>query len=178
MECDILIPAAMESQIHEGNANQIKTSLIVEAANSPTTFKADEILKQRGITILPDIFVNAGGVIVSYFEWTHNLSHMRFGRLERRLDENRNRHFLTALESLTGHKVPDWMRHELSHGAEEIDLVRSGLDDTMRNTFQNMLEIKQKNEKIDDYRCAAYASAINKISRSYYELGLTPASET
>lgn len=174
MECDILIPAALETQIHAGNARNIKAPLIVEAANGPVTFEADEILREKGVTILPDIFVNAGGVVVSYFEWTHNLSHMRYGRLSRRFDENRNRHFLTAVESLTGHKAPDWMQEELGHGADEIDLVRSGLDDTMRMAFESMRTIMQKNPQITDYRTAAYAVAITKVARSYYELGLTP----
>lgn len=173
MECDILIPAAMESQITSHNAPNIKTKLIAEAANGPITFAADQILKAKGITILPDIFVNAGGVVVSYFEWTHNLSHMRFGRLEKRFNENRYRHLMTALETMTGQKLPDWMCHDLTHGAEEIDLVRSGLDDTMRSAFQSMRDLMQKKPEVADFRTAAYLVAITKIARSYYELGIT-----
>jgi len=172
MDCDILIPAAMEAQITQENANRIKAPVIVEAANAPITFEADEILRNKGKIILPDIFVNAGGVAVSYFEWIHNLSHMRFGRLQRRFEEARGRHTLTAIETLTGQQAPDWMRAELTHGAEEIDLVRSGLDDAIRSSFDAMREIMNKNEKITDYRTAAYAVAINKIAHSYYELGL------
>lgn len=172
MDCDILIPAAMETQITLENAERIKAPLIVEAANAPITFEADEILREKGKVILPDIFVNAGGVTVSYFEWIHNLSHMRFGRLQRRFDEARGRHILTALESLTGNVAPDWMREELSHGADEIDLVRSGLDDAIRGSFASMLDIMARKESITDYRTAAYAVAINKIARSYYDLGL------
>lgn len=177
IDCDILIPAAMESQITSLNANAIKAPLIVEAANGPITYAADTILKNNSKIVLPDIFVNAGGVIVSYFEWTHNLSHMRFGRMERRFDETRSRHLLTALESLTGNKVPDWMCEELTRGADEIDLVRSGLDDTIRNAFQSMRTIMQKNPEITDFRTAAYTVAINKIARSYYELGITSLSD-
>jgi len=177
MECDILIPAALESQITSDNAPHIKAALIAEGANGPITYAADKILRHKGITILPDIYVNAGGVVVSYFEWTHNLSHMRFGRLERRFNENRSRHLLTALETLTGQQVPDWMCEELTHGADEIDLVRSGLDDTMRTAFQSMREIMQKKPEIVDYRTAAYAVAISRIARSYYELGITSASD-
>jgi len=169
MECDILIPAALESQIDKENADRIKAPLIVEAANGPVTYIADEILKQKGTVILPDIFVNSGGVVVSYFEWTHNLSHMRFGRLQRRFDEMRGRHILTALETLTGEQTPEWMRAEITHGAEEIDLVRSGLDDSIRAAFDSMREIMAKYEKITDYRTAAFAVAINKIARYHNE---------
>ena len=168
-DCDILIPAALESQIDIENAGRIKAPLIVEAANGPVTYGADEILKQRGITVLPDIFVNSGGVVVSYFEWTHNLSHMRFGRLQRRFEEQRGRHILTAIESLAGSQAPEWMRTEITHGAEEIDLVRSGLDDSIRVAFDSMREVMAKYEKITDYRTAAFAVAINKIARYYTE---------
>jgi len=172
MDCDILIPAAMETQITEENAERIKAAIIVEAANAPITFEADQILQNKGKVILPDIFTNAGGVAVSYFEWIHNLSHMRFGRLQRRIDESRGRHFLTAIESLSGQSAPDWMRQELTHGADEIDLVRSGLDDAIRSSFDSIRDIMNKKQNITDYRTAAYAVAINKIARSYYDLGL------
>ncbi len=172
MECDILIPAALESRIHAANAMRIQAKLIVEAANGPVTYQADEILRERGITILPDIYVNAGGVTVSYFEWTRNLSHMRFGRLQRRLDELRGTNYLTALETLTGKQVPEKLRREIMRGANELDLIRSGLDDTMRMAFHDILEMLRKNPNIIDYRTAAYAIAINKMAQSYYELGL------
>jgi glutamate dehydrogenase (NAD(P)+) len=172
MECDILIPAALESQIHAGNAMRIQTKLIVEAANGPITYQADEILRERGITILPDIYVNAGGVTVSYFEWTRNLSHMRFGRLQRRLDELRGSNYLSALETLTEKEVPDKLRREIMRGANELDLIRSGLDDTMRMAFRDILDMLRNNAHINDYRTAAYAIAINKLAQSYYELGL------
>jgi glutamate dehydrogenase (NAD(P)+) len=173
MDCDILIPAALESQIHAGNAMRIQANLIVEAANGPVTYEADEILRERGVTILPDIYVNAGGVTVSYFEWTRNLSHMRFGRLQRQLDELRGTNYLAALETLTGKQAPDRLRMEIMRGATELDLIRSGLDDTMRTAFRDILEVLRKNPNIKDYRTAAFALAINKIARSYYELGLS-----
>lgn len=172
MECDILIPAALESQIDAENAMRINTKLIVEAANGPITYEADEILCKRNITILPDIYVNAGGVTVSYFEWTRNLSHMRFGRLQRRYDELRGRNFISAMEALTDKKVPDAMDREISRGASELDLVRSGLDDTMRMAFQELREIMKTYPHIKDFRTAAYAIAITKIAESYYDLGL------
>jgi len=175
MECDILIPAAMESQIHAHNAMAINTKLIVEAANGPTTYEADEILRHRGVTILPDLFVNAGGVTVSYFEWTRNISHMRFGRMQRRYDELRGTMYLHALEELTGKTASDKLRNDIVHGASELDLVRSGLDDTMRMAFRDMREVIKRNEKINDFRTAAYAIAVAKIAQSYFEQGLAEA---
>jgi glutamate dehydrogenase (NAD(P)+) len=172
MECDILIPAALESQIHAGNALRIQAKMIVEAANGPVTYEADEILRSRNITILPDIYVNAGGVTVSYFEWTRNISHMRFGRLQRRYDELRGQNLIAAMEALTQKKVPDDMDREISRGASELDLVRSGLDDTMRMAFQDLREVMKTYPHIKDYRTAAYAIAITKIAQSYYDLGL------
>ena len=172
MECDILIPAALEGQITAENAERINTKLIVEAANGPITFDADEILRKRNITILPDALVNAGGVTVSYFEWIRNLSHIRFGRMERRYDEMRGQHLISAMENLAQKQVPDWMRREIVKGAGELDLVRSGLDDTMRHAYQELSETLHGNDKVHDFRTAAYVVAINKIARSYFDLGV------
>jgi glutamate dehydrogenase (NAD(P)+) len=172
LKCDILIPAAMEAQITVGNASKIKANLIVEAANGPITFEADEILRNAGVSILPDAYVNAGGVTVSYFEWIRNLSHIRFGRMERRFDEMRGQHLISAMESLTNQTVPEWMSNEIVRGADELDLVRSGLDDTMRNAYQELSNTVQNNKKVEDFRTAAYVVAINKISRSYLDIGV------
>lgn len=172
MECDILIPAAMESQIHANNAMAINTKLIVEAANGPVTYEADEILRNRGVTILPDIYVNAGGVAVSYFEWTRNISHMRFGRLQRRYEELRSISYLHALEEMTGKEASEKLRNEIVRGASELDLVRSGLDDTMRTAFHDIRDVIKYSSNIKDFRTAAYAIAIAKIAQSYYDLGL------
>ena len=172
LKCDILIPAALESQITAANAESIKASLICEAANGPVTFEADEILCNRGVTILPDAYVNAGGVTVSYFEWIRNLTHIRFGRMERRYDEMRGRHVISAIEAMTGNNVPDWLEAEIVHGADEMDLVRSGLDDTMRLAYQQIRETKDGNDKIRDFRTAAYVVAVSKISRSYLDIGV------
>ena len=172
MDCDILIPAAMEAQINADNADKIKTKLIVEAANGPTTFDADEILREKGISILPDAYVNAGGVTVSYFEWIRNLSHIRFGRMERRFDETRGQHLIIAMESITNATVPDWIKNEIVRGADELDLVRSGLDDTMRMAYQELSTVMKENDIIKDFRTAAYVVAVNKISRSYLDLGV------
>ena len=172
MACDILIPAAMEAVIHEGNAKSIKAKMVAEAANGPVTFEADQILNKRGVTILPDAYLNAGGVIVSYFEWIRNLTHIRFGRLERRFDEARGQHIVSALEEMNGNKVPDWVKKELVRGADEFDLVRSGLDDSMRLAMQEIIATKIRHPGIDDYRTAAYVIALGKLSRSYVDVGV------
>jgi len=172
LNCDILIPAALESQITASNSENIKAKLVCEAANGPVTFEADKILNKRGVMILPDAYVNAGGVTVSYFEWIRNLSHIRFGRLERRYDEMRGRHVISAIESMTGNDVPDWLEAEIVRGADELDLVRSGLDDTMRLAYQQISEAKESNKKIKDFRTAAYVVAVSKISRSYLDIGV------
>jgi glutamate dehydrogenase (NAD(P)+) len=171
-ECDILIPAAIEGAIHEHNAPNIRAKLIAEAANGPITFEADRILRNRGITILPDAYVNAGGVVVSYFEWIRNLSHMRFGRIERRLDESRGKHVIAALEETTGTQVPEWIRNSLSRGADELDLVRSGLDDSMRMALQEIIDIRGRKPELEDYRAAAYVIALQKLARSYIDIGV------
>ena len=171
LECDILIPAALEGVIDASNANGIKAKLIAEAANGPVTFEADRILQKKGVTILPDAYVNAGGVIVSYFEWIRNLSHIRFGRMERRFDETRGRHIVQALESLGG-TVPNYLKDELIRGADEFDLVRSGLDDSMRLALQDIITTKLTMEKVEDYRTAAYVISLSKLARSYQDLGV------
>ena len=138
--CDLLIPAAIEGQIHRGNAAAVQASLVVEAANGPVTYGGDQILRQRGIPVLPDLFVNAGGVTVSYFEWIKNLSHIRFGRMDRRLDEGRGERIVRALEQMTGRSADAALRAELVTGADELALVRSGLDDTMRQAYDEISE--------------------------------------
>lgn len=172
MECDILIPSAMEAQITHDNAVRINAKIIFEAANGPVTFAADEILYAKGVTIIPDIYVNAGGVTVSYFEWIRNLSHIRFGRMERRHDELRNTQYASLLEEMTGTRIADHEKLKMTRGADEIDLVRSGLDDTMRNAYQQIREVLLSNDKVRDYRTAAFVIAIEKISRTYLEVGI------
>ncbi|MEW5757382.1 MAG: Glu/Leu/Phe/Val dehydrogenase [Pseudomonadota bacterium] len=172
LECDILIPAAMEAVITQHNADRIKARLIVEAANGPITYDADEMLKKRGITVLPDFFANAGGVIVSYFEWIRNISHIRFGRMQRRHDEMRGHHYASLMEELTGMKMSDRHRENIVRGAEEIDLVRSGLDDSMRLAYQDMQRVLNTYPQVTDYRTAAYVIAIEKIARTYLDIGV------
>jgi len=172
MECDVLIPAALEGQITEDNAGRIRARLIAEAANGPATFAADEILNRRGVVILPDTYVNAGGVTVSYFEWIRNLSHIRFGRMQRRYDELRSHQYATMLEEHTGTRISDSTKMKILRGADEVDLVRSGLDDSMRIGYQELREALQSNGKINDLRTAAFAIAIEKIARSYLDVGI------
>jgi glutamate dehydrogenase (NAD(P)+) len=172
-ECDLLIPAALEGAIHMENAPRIKAKLIAEAANGPVTFGADAILKQKGVVMIPDIYLNAGGVIVSYFEWIKNLSHIRFGRLTRRHEVNQNDLLLKALQS-NGHKIPAEVAEKLCHGPNELDLVRSGLDDTMRDAFQQIRDRYWSHDKIESYRIAAMAIAIEKIALSFQERGVYP----
>ena len=170
--CDILIPAAMEAQITRDNAGKINAKLIVEAANGPITFEADEIIRRRGIPVLPDAYANAGGVIVSYFEWIRNLSHIRFGRMQRRYDEQQGEAILEMVEKLTGQQVPFDLRKRIADGADELALVRSGLDDSMRMAFQELRQVRNNNDKISDFRTAAYVVAVEKISRTYLDVGI------
>ena len=172
-DCDILIPAAMEGVIRQDNAPRIKANLIAEAANGPVTFGADSILSQKGVVILPDTYLNAGGVTVSYFEWIKNLSHIRFGRMQRRYEENQNRAILSAIENLGG-KVPEKISKQLMQGADEVELVRSGLDDTMRLAFQDIRQRYWDRKNIPNYRVAAMAIAIEKIASNFLEQGVYP----
>ncbi len=171
-DCDILIPAAMERQITLNNASKIKARLIVEAANGPVTFEADEVLRAMGITIIPDIYANAGGVTVSYFEWIKNLSHIRFGRMERRLDEVKAKLIVDAIEATTGKFVPDKIKQHMLSGVGEHDLVLSGLDDTMRSAYDEIRQTMHSNKKAVDLRTAAFILAIQKISLTYAEMGV------
>ena len=176
-ECDVLIPAAVESVIHADNAERIKTKLIVEAANGPVTAEADAILKQKGVIIIPDMYANAGGVTVSYFEWVKNLSQISLGRLERRHEEARARMMIEELERLSADTGLNWtlskgFKEAFLTGADELELVRSGLDDTMREAFWKMKEVWANNSKVDDMRTAAYVVAIRRISNVYASLGL------
>ena len=176
-ECDILIPAAMEGVIHKGNAANIKAPLIIEAANGPVTFGADEILRQKGILIIPDMYANAGGVTVSYFEWVKNLSHIRFGRMQRRAEEARSRLLVEELEKLSADQGLGWQltpdfKQKFLQGSDELALVRSGLDDTMRTAYQSMREVWHGRNDVQDLRVAAYIVAISRVAATYRSKGL------
>ena len=177
-ECDILIPAALEGVIHADNAARIKAKLIIEAANGPVTAAADELLRANGVVVIPDLYANAGGVTVSYFEWVKNLSHIRFGRMERRAQEATQALMLTELERLSTLLGSDkWaptdnFRTNYAKGADELELVRSGLDDTMRDALKAMRVRWHEDEKVDDLRLSAYIIAIQKIALSYQSKSL------
>ncbi len=176
-ECDILIPAALEGVINMGNAERIKAPLIIEAANGPVTAGADDILRKKGTVIIPDMYANAGGVTVSYFEWVKNLSHIRFGRMQRRQEEARHELIVRELERLDhflGDKwsmTPDFKAQYL-RGAGELELVRSGLDDTMRTAYQAISNMWHSRDDVRDLRTAAYLVAIGRVAGSYTAKGL------
>ncbi len=177
LDCDLLIPAALEGVIHLGNAARIKAPLIIEAANGPITFGADEILRQRGAVIIPDMYANAGGVTVSYFEWVKNLSHIRFGRMQRRAEEARSRLLVEELERLSADQGLGWQltpnfKQKFLQGDGELELVRSGLDDTMRAAYNAMREVWHGRQDVQDLRVAAYIVSISRIAAAYQSKGL------
>jgi len=174
LACDILIPAALENVINGDNAPRVQAKIIGEAANGPLTPEADEVFAAKGTLVVPDMYLNAGGVTVSYFEWLKNLSHVRYGRMEKRFTENMNHHILTQMEGLTGKKVSDAERKFIEHGADEVDLVHSGLEETMITATREIMDIWKANPEIPDMRTAAYVCAINKVGTSYTELGIFP----
>ena len=174
LPCDILIPAALENVINGDNAPRVKAKIIGEAANGPLTPEADNILSNNNVLVVPDMYLNAGGVTVSYFEWLKNLSHVRYGRLGKRFSENMNKHILGTIEELTGKKVNEAEKAFIEHGADEIDLVHSGLEETMITATREIMDIWLSNPAIPDMRTAAYILAINKVATSYAELGIFP----
>lgn len=176
-DCDILIPAALEGVIHMGNAANVKAPLIIEAANGPVTAGADEILRDKGCVIIPDMYANAGGVTVSYFEWVKNLSHIRFGRMQRRQEESRHELIVGELQRLSEHLGDQWsmtpnFKQKYLRGAGELELVRSGLDDTMRTAYQAMREVWHSRDDVHDLRTAAYLVSIGRVAGSYKAKGL------
>jgi len=174
IECDILVPAALENQITLENVGRVKTKMIAEAANGPTTPGADEALNARGIMVIPDIYLNAGGVTVSYFEWTKNLSHMRYGRMEKRLEEINREKLVTSIEQMSQSRFPERMRKDLVGGPDEIDLVNSGLEGTMQTAYRDIRGALQEDTRLGDLRTAAFAVAIGRVARAYNELGVFP----
>jgi glutamate dehydrogenase (NAD(P)+) len=172
--CDILVPAALENVINGENASRVQAKIIGEAANGPLTPEADDILVSKGALVIPDMYLNAGGVTVSYFEWVKNLSHVRYGRVEKRFMENQNANLVSQIEEMTGKSVTDIQKKLLVHGPDEIDLVRSGLEDTMIKATNEILDCWLGNPDIKDMRTAAFVVAINKVGTSYSELGIFP----
>ncbi len=174
MECDVLIPAALEGVFTADNAPRIKTKIILEGANGPTTPPADPIFRAKGILVIPDIYANAGGVTVSYFEWVKNLSHVRFGRLSKRHEMANELSMLRTIEAATGKTFTDAERKQLAQGPDEEDLVNSGLEETMISAYQGLVETKEAHPGVPDLRIAAFLNAIHKVARSYSELGIFP----
>ena len=174
IDCDILVPAALENQVHSGNAAKIKAKIVAEAANGPTTPQAEKILEKKDVLILPDLYLNAGGVTVSYFEWLKNLSHVRFGRLGKRHEELINRTVVESIEKAVGKNLDAKAKSILMQGADEEDLVNSGLEETMIQAYHEIRETKSKDKKIPDLRTAAFVNAIDKIATSYLALGIFP----
>lgn len=174
MECDILVPAALENQIVAENAPRIKAKIITEGANGPLTPRAEEILLQKGVLIVPDLYANAGGVTVSYFEWLKNLSHVRFGRMNKRFEEGSISNILESIEKLVGKSLTLKEKESLIKGADEIDLVNSGLEETMISSYHDIRIIYKKSKSIHDLRTAGFVNAINKVAESYKSLGIFP----
>ncbi len=170
-KCDLLIPAALEGVINKSNAKLIKAKVIVEAANGPITYDADSILREKKV-IIPDLYANAGGVTVSYFEWVKNLARIRFGRLHKREEENKIEKILLAVEKITKTTLNHTYKKNLLQGADEIDLVRSGLDDTMRQAYIDMSYKWHSTKKIIDLRTSAMSIALKKIALAYETLGM------
>jgi glutamate dehydrogenase (NAD(P)+) len=165
IKCDILIPAALENSITKDNVEKIKTKLIIEAANGPITFEADRILHKKGIMVIPDIYVNGGGVVVSYFEWVKNISHIRFGRVEKRFQEQKILDLVNLLDERTKIKTDPELISKIMRGAGEEDLTFSGLEDAMRNAFNEILNVKKKINK--SFRESAYYLSLQKIRKFY-----------
>jgi len=174
LPCDILIPAALENVINGDNAPRIQAKIIGEAANGPLTPEADEIFISKGTLVIPDMYLNAGGVTVSYFEWLKNLSHVRYGRLEKRFTENQNIGIVDQIEKLTGHQIEESARKKLVHGPDEVDLVYSGLEETMITATREIIECWKSNPGIKDMRTASFVVAINKVATIYGQLGIFP----
>jgi glutamate dehydrogenase (NAD(P)+) len=174
LDCDVLIPAALEGVFTGENAPRIKARIILEGANGPTTPEADPIFRQKGILVIPDIYCNAGGVTVSYFEWVKNLSHVRFGRMSKRHEQANELMLLKAIERATGRSFTETERGEMAKGPDEQDLVNSGLEETMIAAFHELVELRDRTKGVPDLRIAAFLNAIHKVARSYLELGIFP----
>ncbi len=174
IDCDVLVPAALENQINEHNAHKVKARIIGEAANGPITATAEDILIEKGVLIVPDMYLNAGGVTVSYFEWLKNLSHVRFGRMDKRFNQNRYLNLMGTIENMTGKTVSQKEKDFISRGADEIDLVRSGLEETMVSAYREIRELKKKRKRVKDLRTAAFIGAINKVASDYVTMGVFP----
>ncbi len=173
-DCDILVPAALENQITSANIDRIQAKIIAEAANGPTSPEAADRFIAKGGLIIPDMYCNAGGVTVSYFEWLKNLSHVSFGRMDKRYDETANKNLVNLVEKLTGVSLSTEQRSLVIRGASELELVNSGLEETMIHSYHDIRHVKNNDNRINDLRTAAFVMAINKIAVSYMNMGIWP----
>ena len=174
LECDVLIPAAVESQLTLENAPRVKAQIVLEGANGPTTPEAADILQSRGVLVIPDVYANAGGVIVSYFEWLKNLSHVKFGRLERRYQVRADNRLLEAIELTTGTQLSPSQRAEIVQPLDELTVVYSGLEETMIDAYHQIRETMRRVNGVSDLRTAAFSLAIDRVAQGYLELGVFP----
>ena len=171
-KADILIPAAMELVINKDNADRIQSPVIIEAANGPISSEADDILTKKGKIIIPDLYANAGGVTVSYFEWIKNLSRIRFGRLQRRAQESQMSNLIDGIEAMTGKEFPLAFKSSTVQGLSERDLVFSGLEDTMTETYEAISRLWNSEAGVPDLRTAAMMIAVKRIVQSYSSMGI------
>ncbi len=174
LECDVLVPAALENVLTGENAARVKAKIVLEGANGPTTPDADEVFKQKGMLVIPDVYANAGGVTVSYFEWLKNLSHVRLGRLDRRRQAATENRLLLAIETATGRRFSPSERESFVKVTDELAIVNSGLEDTMIVAYQEIRDTLRRDPRMGDLRTAAFVLAINKVAIVYEELGIFP----
>jgi glutamate dehydrogenase (NAD(P)+) len=174
LDCDVLVPAATENQLTTDNAGRIRAKIILEGANGPTTPEADDIFRARGTLVIPDIYANAGGVTVSYFEWLKNLFHVRFGRLERRRLAASELRFVQAIERVTGKTLAEEDRTQLLQAPDELSIVRSGLEETMAVAYGEIRETLRRHPDLHDLRTAAFFTALSKVAQIYLQRGIFP----
>ncbi|KAF6040549.1 GLUD1 [Bugula neritina] len=182
-KCDILVPAAGERVLTGDNAHQVQAKIIAEGANGPVTEEAEKIFHNNGVLVIPDLYCNAGGVTVSFFEWLKNLNHVSYGRLHFKYEKDSNYHLLESVQSSlerkfgrNGGKIPIVPSPEFSNriaGASEKDIVHSGLEYTMERSASNIMQACMEHQLGLDLRTAAFVTAVEKIFAVYDEAGLT-----